>query len=83
MNVIYQSDDARGNYTTCDGRAPGVETGPDPGPGVLSSEDFLFWPLPEGEWYLKIDATMPDKENGSKGDRIFCLEITQYLDYYL
>lgn len=81
VNFIYQTNDVDGTHKVCDGRVAGNSSGPDPGPAVLVNEDFLFWPLPDGEYYLKVDALMPDKEDGVKGERIFCLEITQYLDY--
>lgn len=49
------------------------------------SEDILFWPLPEGEYGVKLDMLMPvdgdgDNEAGG-GKRIFCFEGVVDLDY--
>lgn len=81
MNYIYQFDDVRGMHKVCDGAAGGNNSGPDTGAAVLVNEDFLFWPLPDGEYYVKLDAMMPDQEDGSPGRRIFCLEGTANLGY--
>jgi hypothetical protein len=51
------------------------------GQAVLVSEHILFWPLPEGEYYAKLDMKMPEKGDGSEGERIFCFEGVVDLDY--
>jgi hypothetical protein len=51
------------------------------GPAVLVGEDILFWPLPEGEYYAKLDMKMPQTEDGTEGERIFCFEGVVDLDY--
>ena len=80
-NYIYQTDDDRGLHKVCDGAVGGNGNGPDTGSAVLVYEDFLFWPLPDGEYYVKLDAMMPDQEDGALGSRIFCLEGTANLNY--
>lgn len=80
-NFIYQSDEERGLHRVCDGRVNGNDSAPEAGPAVWVSEDFLFWPLPDGKWYAKLDILMPKHENGSRGERIFCVEGEAYLDY--
>jgi len=65
----------------CDGRVDGNYSAPEAGPAVLVSEDILFWPLPEGEYYTKLDMRMPEKQDGSEGERILCFEGVVDLDY--
>jgi hypothetical protein len=81
QNYINQTDEARGIHRVCDGRQGGNYSGPDPGPAVLVSEDFLFWPLPEGVYLVKVDALMPNETDGRPGKRIFCIEAAVDLDY--
>jgi hypothetical protein len=84
---IYQSDEERGLHTVCGGPGglhPPIQandSAPEVGPAVLFSEDFLFWPLPEGEWWLRMDMVMPESEDAEKGQRIFCFEGFVDLDY--
>jgi hypothetical protein len=80
-NFIYQSDEERGFHTVCDGRVNGNDSAPEAGPAVWVSEDFLFLPLPEGKWFLRLDMLMPKHENGTGGERIFCVEGEAYLNY--
>jgi hypothetical protein len=47
----------------------------------LVSEDILFWPLPEGEYGVRLDMLMPENEDGGRGQRIFCFEGSVDLDY--
>jgi hypothetical protein len=41
----------------------------------------LFWPLPEGLYYARLDMKMPQTEDGVDGERIFCFEGVVDLDY--
>lgn len=60
----------------------GNSSAPEAGPAVWVSEDFLFWPLPEGDWFARLDMLMPKHENGSQGERIFCVEGEVRLEGY-
>jgi len=78
---VYQYDEARGLHKVCDGADGGNMSAPEAGPAVLFAEDILFWPLPEGEYWIKLDMVMPEIEDGSEGDRIFCFQGAADLDY--
>ncbi|KAE9367248.1 hypothetical protein N431DRAFT_385474 [Stipitochalara longipes BDJ] len=80
-NFVYQSDENRGLHKVCDSPVGANDSAPEAGPAVLVSEDILFWPLPEGEYRLKLDVLMPENEDGGGGERIFCFEGSAYLDY--
>jgi hypothetical protein len=47
----------------------------------LVSEDILFWPLPEGEYKVRLDMLMPENEDVGGREKIFCFEGRVDLDY--
>ncbi|PMD29413.1 hypothetical protein L207DRAFT_238351 [Hyaloscypha variabilis F] len=73
-NYVYQSDEERGLHKVCDGAVGRNDSAPEAGPAILVAEDILFWPLPEGKYWFKLDMLMPENDAGGRGGRIFCLE---------
>ncbi|KUJ08861.1 uncharacterized protein LY89DRAFT_690832 [Mollisia scopiformis] len=80
-NFVYQTDEARGLHKVCDGAVGANFSAPEAGSAILVSEDILFWPLPEGEYGLKLDMLMLKDEEGEGGERIFCFEGKVDLSY--
>jgi len=80
---VWQSDEERGLHKVCDGGGGGNSSAPEAGPAVLVDEDMLFWPLPEGEYGVRLDMLMPGDEDGGggEGERIFCFEGRVDLSY--
>lgn len=77
---MYQYDEARGLRSVCE-EVDGSITEPEQGPAVLVVPigHMFFHFFPGGEWYVKVDALMPDQASGAPGQRIFCVEGTKVL----